>query len=38
MELIEIQVSATVALLLGHFIVVVWNRMTRARRTVAFGD
>ena len=31
MELIEIQVSATVALLLGHFIGVMCNRWRKAR-------
>jgi hypothetical protein len=30
-ELIEIQVSATVALLLGHFIGVMWNRWHKTR-------
>ena len=31
MELIEIQVSATVALLLGHFIAVMYNRWHKER-------
>lgn len=30
MEFIIIDIAATIALLLGHFAVVVWNRMSRA--------
>ncbi|MDB6091541.1 MAG: hypothetical protein JWN85_4325 [Gammaproteobacteria bacterium] len=31
MDILAIEIFATVALLVGHFAIVVWNRATRAR-------
>jgi hypothetical protein len=37
LHLIAIQVGASLALLLGHFAAVVWNRLTHGRTAVASG-
>jgi hypothetical protein len=31
MDIIAVEIFATVALLLGHFAIVVWNRATRSK-------